>query len=113
METLKMTEEVNLQNDKIIELEGLLSDQRKQIYELQRDIANKDEAIELREKRAYELMRRGSNQLASVIYLLDTIISAGTHHEKEVVIRHLKTAIGNMINNTSCMPSDYETNLPF
>lgn len=53
---------------------------------------------DLFEKQFFQLSANSRSMLMSMVYGLDMVTAASTHHEKEVVVRHMKTVYEGLAN---------------
>lgn len=78
---------------------GELQQQKKESLEKIEELADIRRKYENQQKVIKDLMKRHNSKLMSVYYLLNTIKSAGTHHEKAVVITHLSHVCQNLLEH--------------
>lgn len=77
-----------------------------------RDLMDLQRKYENGQKAYTDAHERFNSKIMSVYYLLDTITDCGTHHEKRVVVTHLKYVLQKMIHNGDPLPLNTDL-LPF
>lgn len=69
-----------------------------QLIEAKRDLVNMTSSFDLAKKQFFEAGERYKANFRAIHFMLTEVQSVGTHHEKEVVLRYIKTVIEKHLN---------------
>lgn len=85
---------------------GYIQNEKLELHKANESLIEIERKYENGKKVILELTGRHNSKMMSVYYLLDTILSAGTHHEKAVVITHLKKVCSDLCEKDNLPLSD-------
>jgi len=81
------------------ELEQQYQNMQNELIDAKKEIYNLNNSYERLKKQFFELGERHKANLRAVHFLLTELENVGTHHEKSVVIRYLKSVMQKHIMN--------------